>query len=93
MSSLRGPQGRGNLLAVFAASLWGISGACAQYVFEQKGIRIDWLVTVRLLIAGVLLLLWAGWQRPSQVMAVWRPADSARQLLAFGVLGMLGVWQ
>ena len=60
-------------------------------MFEQNGIHIDWLVTVRLLIAGVLLLLWAGWQRPSQVMAVWRPADSARQLLAFGVLGMLGV--
>ena len=91
IASLRGPQGRANLLAVFAASLWGISGACAQYVFEQKGIRIDWLVTVRLLIAGVLLLLLAWWQRPSQVMAVWRPAHSARQVLAFGVLGMLGV--
>jgi drug/metabolite transporter (DMT)-like permease len=88
---LRGSQGRANLLAVFAASLWGISGACAHYVFEQKGIRIDWLVTVRLLIAGVLLLLLAWWQRPSQVMAVWRPAHSARQVLAFGVLGMLGV--
>jgi drug/metabolite transporter (DMT)-like permease len=88
---LRGSQGRANLLAVFAASLWGISGACAQYLFEQKGIRIDWLVTVRLLIAGVLLLLLAWWQRPSQVMAVWRPAHSARQVLAFGVLGMLGV--
>jgi drug/metabolite transporter (DMT)-like permease len=88
---LRGSQGRANLLAVFAASLWGISGACAQYVFEQKGIRIDWLVTVRLLIAGVLLLLLAWWQRPSQVLAVWRPAHSARQVLAFGVLGMLGV--
>ena len=91
IASLRGSQGRANLLAVFAASLWGISGACAQYVFEQKGIRIDWLVTVRLLIAGVLLLLLAWWQRPSQVMAVWRPAHSARQVLAFGVLGMLGV--
>ena len=91
IASLRGSQGRANLLAVFAASRWGISGACAQYVFEQKGIRIDWLVTVRLLIAGVLLLLLAWWQRPSQVMAVWRPAHSARQVLAFGVLGMLGV--
>ena len=91
MSSLRGPQGRGNLLAVFAASLWGVSGACAQYVFEQKGLRIDWLVTVRLLIAGVLLLVFAWWQRSSQVMAVWRHARSAAQLLAFGVLGMLGV--
>jgi drug/metabolite transporter (DMT)-like permease len=84
-------QDVGAALAVFAASLWGISGACAQYVFEQKGIRIDWLVTVRLLIAGVLLLVWAWWLHPSQVMAVWRPAHSAGQLLAFGVLGMLGV--
>ena len=84
-------QDVGAALAVFAASLWGISGACAQYVFEQKGIGIDWLVTVRLLIAGVLLVLLAWWQRPSQVMAVWRHVHSARQLLAFGVLGMLGV--
>ena len=91
MSSLRGPQGRGNLLAVFAASLWGISGACAQYVFQHKGISIDWLVTVRLLLAGVLLLAFAAWRRPHEVMAVWRNASSAKQMLAFGVLGMLGV--
>lgn len=78
-------------LAVFAASLWGVSGACAQYVFEQKGISIDWLVTVRLLIAGVLLLAYASLRNPSQVLAIWQTAHSAKQLLAFGVLGMLGV--
>ena len=78
-------------LAVFAASLWGVSGACAQYVFEQKGISIDWLVTVRLLIAGVLLLAYARLRNPSQWLAIWQTADSVKQLLAFGVLGMLGV--
>ena len=78
-------------LAVFAASLWGVSGACAQYVFEQKGISIDWLVTVRLLIAGVLLLAYASLRNPSQVLAIWQTTYSVKQLLAFGVLGMLGV--
>ncbi len=81
----------GAALAVFAASLWGVSGACAQYVFEQKGISIDWLVTVRLLIAGVLLLAYARLRLPSQWLVIWQTAHSARQLLAFGVLGMLGV--
>ena len=88
---LRGPQGRGSGLAVFAASLWGISGACAQFVFQQRGISIDWLVTVRLLMAGVLLLIFSGWQHPQKLWTIWRTKHSARQLLAFGVVGMLGV--
>jgi drug/metabolite transporter (DMT)-like permease len=87
----QGSPSRGNLLAVFAASLWGISGACAQYVFATKGISIDWLVTMRLLLSGLLLLAVLVVKRPTQVMAVWHNASSARQMLAFGVLGMLGV--
>lgn len=80
----------GPFLAVFAASLWGISGACAQYLFQQKGISIDWLVSVRLLVAGLLLLVLAA-VRGQAVWAVWRTPRTALQLLAFGVLGMLGV--
>ena len=80
----------GPFLAVFAASLWGISGACAQYLFQQKGISIDWLVSLRLLVAGLLLLVFAAVQGQA-VWAVWRTPRTALQLLAFGVLGMLGV--
>ena len=89
--SWRGPQGRGNLLAVFAASLWGMSGGCAQYLFQRKGISIDWLVTVRLLVAGVLLLAYAAWHKPLAVMTIWQTPTQTRHLLAFGILGMLGV--
>ncbi len=91
LARLQAPQGHGSVLAVFAASLWGISGACAQFVFERRGVSIDWLVTLRLLIAGVLLLLLYGWQYPHRLWSIWRPAHNARALLAFGVLGMLGV--
>ena len=89
-SSLRGSKTRSNLLALFAASLWGISGACAQYLFQQKGISIDWLVSVRLLVAGALLLVLAALQGQA-VWAIWRTPGTAVPLLAFGVLGMLGV--
>lgn len=81
---------RSSLLAVLAASLWGISGACAQYLFQQKGVPIDGLVCIRLLFAGVVLLVYAALQGQS-VTAIWRRPSTALQLLAFGVLGMLGV--
>ena len=80
----------GNLLAVFAASLWGISGGCAQYLFQRKGISIDWLVSIRLLVAGMVLLVYARAQG-MPVLAIWHNRSSAWQMLAFGVLGMLGV--
>lgn len=84
-------RARAHFLAVFAASLWGISGACAQYVFERKGLNIDWLVSVRLWIAGALLLAFVGHRQPARLWPLWRQARTAGALLAFGVLGMLGV--
>jgi drug/metabolite transporter (DMT)-like permease len=80
----------GSLLAVFAASLWGISGGCAQYLFQRKGISIDWLVSIRLLVSGLVLLVYATAQG-MPVLAIWHNRGSAWQMLAFGVLGMLGV--
>lgn len=81
---------RGYFLAVFAASLWGVSGACAQYLFQQKGVSIDWLVSVRLLVAGCVLLAYAAVQQ-QPLMAVWQSWRSSCDALAFGVFGMLGV--
>lgn len=76
--------------ALWAATLWGISGACAQYLFQQKGVSIDWLVSVRLLAAGSLLLACAAAQH-MPLLAIWQTRQSRMDLLAFGVLGMLGV--
>ncbi len=67
-----------------------MSGACAQFLFQQKGISIDWLVSTRLLFAGCLLLAYAMLQGHS-IWAIWHSRSAALQLLAFAVLGMLGV--
>lgn len=47
---------RGCILTLFGGSLWGLSGTCGQYLFQVKGLTSDWLVPIRLLTAGLLLL-------------------------------------
>jgi len=80
----------GFLLALTSAVLWGVSGACAQYVFQNKGVTIGWLVTVRLLIAGSMLLGYARW-RGRNIWRIWQTRRSAVSLLIFGLLGMLAI--
>lgn len=81
----------GTLLAIAAAIMWGLSGACAQFLFQQRHVGIDWLVTVRLLVAGTLLLLYAGSRHGRAVLLPWRAPASAASMIIFGVVGMLGV--
>jgi drug/metabolite transporter (DMT)-like permease len=81
----------GTLLAIAAAVMWGISGACAQFLFQRRGVDIAWLVAARLLIAGALLVMFAGIRNPSGVWRPWRTRGAASALIVFGLVGMLGV--
>jgi drug/metabolite transporter (DMT)-like permease len=78
----------GSLLALGAATLWGISGNFAQFLFQHRGVDSSWMVTLRLLLAGAILLLIAR-TRGLDIFAIWR-RDRFR-LIAFAVFGMLGV--
>jgi drug/metabolite transporter (DMT)-like permease len=81
---------QGFALALTSAVLWGVSGACAQFVFQNKGVTIGWLVTVRLLLAGTILLGYARWRR-RDIWRIWQTKRSAVSLLIFGLLGMLAI--
>src|SRR3569833_1508505 len=74
--------------AVIASVLFGVGGTCAQFLFQHRGVSVDWLVTMRLLGAGVVLLLVALGRDWRGTWAVWREAPAR---LLFGVVGMLGV--
>lgn len=81
---------RGFLLAFSAGLLWGASSPIAQFLFEQKGIVSSWLVPYRLLVAGILLLVFAAIKRMSLV-EVWKERNDAIRLCCFAVLGMMGM--
>lgn len=83
---------RGLLLVLIGTTCWGVGGTVAQKLFQQYNIDVNWLVTTRLLIAGVLLLtIQAVLKNRSQIFNVWRTKKNAVALLMFGILGMLAV--
>ena len=69
-----------------------MSGTVAKKLFEQTAIDVNGLVTVRLLIAGILLLTIQFWLKDrSQIVGVWRDRRTALRLIVFGLVGMLSV--
>jgi len=81
----------GFFCAVIAAILFGVGGTFAQFLFENRGINLQWLVGVRLLGGGIILLAFAAARDGHGVLAPLRDKKDALQLLIFGVLGMLSV--
>ncbi|SDC09733.1 EamA family transporter [Pedobacter soli] len=79
------------LLTLLAASLWGISGTFGQFLFNERDMNVEWLITVRLLISGSCLLLFARFREKADTMAIWREKKNIVPLLVFGIFGMLGV--
>ncbi len=75
--------------AVGAATLFGVGGTFAQFLFQHRGVSIDWLVTMRLLCAGAVMLLIAALRQGRGVLAIWR--TDAVSLVLFGLIGMMPV--
>lgn len=74
-----------------AGLLWGASSPIAQFLFEDKGVVSSWLVPYRLLIAGVLLFIYAAFVKKQDPAAVWKERSDGKRLVAFAILGMMGM--
>lgn len=79
----------GIVLVLLAAIFWGVSGTVAQYLFSEHKVSVSWLVVVRLLMAGVLILSFSLLKKDKNVWNIWR--EQAFSLFCFGILGLLAV--
>jgi drug/metabolite transporter (DMT)-like permease len=84
-------RGRGVILIILAALLWGVSGTVAQYLFQEKGFSPEWLVDIRLLVSGVILLLYGFIKDREKMCRIWKSKYDILNILLFGIIGMLGV--
>jgi drug/metabolite transporter (DMT)-like permease len=78
-------------MALSSAIFWGISGTCAQFLFQNKGIDPAWLVTWRMLLAGTFLVLYSVIKEKKEAFAIWKKPATVGKLLLFGLLGMVAV--
>ncbi len=79
----------GITITLLGGCLWGLSGACGQFLFAQKGACSDWLVPIRLLTAGILPVSYYLLRRPGLTRQIWGSRGSTVTLSAYGVLGMM----
>ena len=77
---------RGALLTLLGGMLWGFSGTCGQYLLQTKGLTSEFIVPIRLMTAGVVLLLICLARESKHVFDIFR--KDARDIIIFGVLGM-----
>ncbi|MBD8038818.1 EamA family transporter [Solibacillus sp. A46] len=81
----------GFILVVSGCFFWGIGGTMSQQLFSQ-GIEVSWLVSTRLVIAGILLLITqAIFKDHHQILEIWRQKYTAFRLVTFAIVGMLAV--
>ena len=85
------PRTKGITLVIIGTMLWGVSGTVAQFLFQQKSFNPEWLVVVRLLISGFILLLYGYLKKDKNIKNIWKEKNDRIILLLFGILGMLGV--
>lgn len=78
----------GIALTLFGGILWGLSGISAQFLQQQRAISPEWLLTVRLLIAGVVTVLAAFYQGRVHIFTIFKTPSHVVGLFVFGLLGM-----
>ncbi|MDQ0270547.1 drug/metabolite transporter (DMT)-like permease [Cytobacillus purgationiresistens] len=69
----------------------GSSGTVAQFLFHQQHFSPEWLVVIRLLTAGLILLSIAFKQDKKRVWKIWENRYDHISILLFGILGMLAL--
>jgi drug/metabolite transporter (DMT)-like permease len=91
IGKVKNNQTKGFVMALLAATLWGVSGTCGQFLFQQRGVSVEWLMSARMLGAGAILLGLAMAKKDQHVWSIWRDKADRMRILIFGILGMLTV--
>ncbi|MBQ3011273.1 MAG: EamA family transporter [Oscillospiraceae bacterium] len=68
---------------------WGFSGNCGQYLFNIHNVDPQWLTVVRMITAGLIIVMITLVRRPDAVKECFTTPKDALTLIAYGVFGLL----
>ena len=73
----------GTIITLFGASCWGVCGVAGKFVMNQKGVDPVWMVTLRLLLAGTILLIMGTIKSKGKgITNIWHDKKSVVRLFA-----------
>lgn len=79
---------KGIVLTLVGGIFWGVGGSCGQYLFENKEVNSGLLVPIRLLAAGLLILV-LQLIRKEKIFDIWKEKRDAAETLLFALFGMM----
>lgn len=86
---MEGKKKAGILITLSGAICWGISGCFGQFLFVEKNITAEWLVAIRLIFAGILLIGLGLILQKGKMWEIFKNKADMKQLLIFSLFGML----
>ena len=79
---------KGIVYASLASSLWSISGVSGEVLFKRYGFSAEWLVSIRTLISGIVLLGIVRFIEKKDIFAPFKKKEDRIKIILFGVAGM-----
>lgn len=79
----------GAIITLTAGILWGFSGCCGQYIFDNFGAEPQYLTAYRLTIAGALLVIYGFLTDRKNMVAIWKDKQPIPRLLFFAIFGLM----
>lgn len=82
---------KGVLMIIIGAMLWGATGPLMEWLLSETPLTVPFLLTIRLTVAGILLLLFLQIGLKKKVSTIWKQKIWLKQLFIFSIFGMLGL--
>ncbi len=79
----------GIILSLLGGIFWGFSGSCGQYLFTYHGVDSKWIVTVRMILTGIILLVISFAKHKTKITGVWKGKRNFTRMTAFTVFGLI----
>ena len=80
---------KGRVYTLIGAVSWGLSGACGQYLMNDSSVSPIYLTALRMMIAGLVLTLFACWKQPKQFRKVVKSPKTMGKMLFFEIFGLM----
>ena len=80
---------KGILLAISAGICWGLSGVAGECLMKSGDITSEWLVPVRLISAGIILMIYQIFRLKKHIFDVFKRKKDVFDLIVYALLGIM----
>lgn len=80
---------KGTLSTIMGAICWGFSGACGQFLFQNYNLNSNWLTSIRMVVAGIIMCFYMILKEKKEFFNIWHNKRDSIQLVLFSIIGLM----